>query len=382
MKIGVDIRTLMDRYYSGVSNYTFNLLTELLSTDQENEYILYYNSAKPVNIPKLPGNYKVVSSRYPNKVFNYLLQKIFNYPKIDKLMGGVDCVWAPHFNFLSLTSGPKKIMTVHDLSFLRYKEFFSQRKNFWHKSLNIKKLIKNMDKIIAVSENTKRDLMELLAVPEQKIKVIYSGLEPEFNRKISDEQKTKIKEKYKLPNQFILSLSTLEPRKNLISLIRGYEILRESHSEFNNFKLVLAGPKGWKAQATFQAIKNSKFSESIILTDYVDHEDKPALYVLAKIFVYPSFYEGFGFPPLEAMSMGVPTITSFNSSLPEITGKAAWLVDPFSPLEIAQGMYQLLADPVLYEKFRDLGYKRSQEFSWSKTAKNYLQTLEELTYGK
>ncbi len=142
MKIGVDIRVLMDEYYSGVSLYAANLLTAITAQDQANEYKLFYNSWNDLSERMDRWQQKnaiIVGSRIPNKIFNYFGQKIFHSPKIDQLIGGVDIFWSPHFNFTCLSAKPKKIITVHDLSFWRYPEFFSFRKNFWHRSLDVKK---------------------------------------------------------------------------------------------------------------------------------------------------------------------------------------------------------------------------------------------------
>ena len=177
MKIGIDIRTLMDRRYSGVSNYTLELVNELLRQDQKNQYILYYNSGQDV-ADKIPAfnfaNAEIISTRYPNKIFNYLMQKTLHHPLIDRFLD-VDIFLMPHINFIALSNQCKKIITIHDISFLRYHNFFSWRKNVWHSFINTRKLLNTFDIIVAVSESTKRDLIELLNIPEEKIKVIYSG---------------------------------------------------------------------------------------------------------------------------------------------------------------------------------------------------------------
>ena len=175
MKIGVDIRALMDERYSGVSAYAEQLLKEILRQDQENEYYLFYNSFHNLSarFSSLESErVKVVGTRFPNKIFNYGFQKIFGRPYLDKVLGGVDVFWSPHFNFSNFSKDSKNILTVHDLSFLRAPEFFSWRKNCWHKLLGIKKLIKKADLIVAISKNTKLDLMDIFQVPAEKIKVI------------------------------------------------------------------------------------------------------------------------------------------------------------------------------------------------------------------
>lgn len=382
MKIGIDIRTLMDKHYSGIPAYTFNLLKELFNIDKDNQYFLFYNSFKDVSdrIPDFKNdNVKVVRTRYPNKVFNYILQKIFKYPKLDKVLGGVDIFFAPHINFLSLSDSVKKVITIHDLSFLRYKEFFSHRKNIWHKSIDVKGLVNKFDKVIAISENTKRDLIELCHVSEDKIDVIYSGLSDRYKKISSDDQKMKdIKEKYMLDDKFILYLGTIEPRKNIKGIIKAYNSLRDDNSELSDVKLVLAGGLGWKHGDIIKEYEESKYKKDIKLLGYVNNGDKVYLYNLATVFLFPSFYEGFGFPPLEAMACGTPIITSISSSLPEVVNDAAVLINPYSSSDIASSLELVLKSEKIKEGMIEEGFKQSKKFNWSNSAKKYLEVFNKL----
>lgn len=379
MKIGVDIRALMDERYSGVSAYAEQLLREIIHQDQKNEYYLFYNSFKDLH-PRFSSweseRVKVLGTHFPNKVFNYILQKVFGRPFLDEVLGGVDLFWSPHFNFSHFSKNTKNILTVHDLSFLRAPEFFSWRKNCWHRLLGIKNLINRSVKIIAISENTKLDLIDLFQVPNEKIQVIYSG----FNSlKLSDGENfnTDFANKHQIRTGFLLFVGNIEPRKNLDGLIKAYEILREQNLEISN-QLVLAGAPGWRNQHIYQAAKNSKFSQDIIFTGYIQEEEKVFLYRQASVFVFPSFYEGFGFPPLEAMSYGLPVIASNTSSVPEVVGDAALLVNPAFPSEIASALKIVLSDQKTRESLQLAGAKRLAIFSWEKTAKEYLQLFNSL----
>lgn len=367
MKIGVDIRVLMDENYSGIAEYTDYLLRELLNRDDGNEYIFFFNSLKnPKHLFEKWQNprIKFVRSYWPNKIFNYIFQKCLSWPKIDSLTGPVDVFWSPHINFSSFgkTAG-NKIITIHDLSFLRYPEFFNMRKNFWHKSLNIKKLLNRYDNIVAISENTKHDLMELLNIPEEKITVIYSGLN-------NGHKETKeISSLIGIP--YILYLGTIEPRKNVSGLIEAYNFLRDRHLPLTNYKLVLAGGNGWKNKNIYINAKQSLYRDDICFLGYVSRQEKEWLYQNAKLFVYPSYYEGFGFPPLEAMSHGLATITSDVSSLPEVVTDAALTVNPYSTLDLARAIESLLLDDTLRKNYALKGKERSLFFTWGKTADNY-----------
>lgn len=376
MRIGVDIRVLLDKQYSGISEYAYYLLRELLARDDGNEYIFYYNSIHKID-PKLFNwcNSRVTfkNTAWPNKIFNYVLQKIFSWPKLDSVTGPVDIFWSPHLNFSCFGDQVgKKILTVHDLSFLRYPEFFSARKNFWHKGINVKKLIDKYDVIVAISENTKVDLIELLKVPEEKITVIYSGLNQDED--IIDSDKALLfKKKYDLSEHFILYLGAIEPRKNVDGLVEAYNLLRDKHLPLTNYQLVLAGSRGWKNKPVYKKVADSLYRDDIKFLGYVSRAERNWLYYNASLFIYPSYYEGFGFPPLEAMSHGLATITSDVSSLPEVVGEAALTINPYSTIDLARAIETLLLDSTLREKYQKRGLEQSKFFSWQKTADNYLK---------
>jgi len=379
MKIGVDIRVLMDRYYSGVSEYTANLLKAILQQDNSNDYRLFYNSFHNLRdrLDQWNGDKtKVISTRWPNKIFNYLLQKIFNYPKIDRVLGGLDLFWSPHFNFTSLTKETKKIITVHDLSFWRYPHFFSWRKNFWHRALGVKRILKQANHIVAVSQNTKNDIIELANIASEKISVIYSGNNL-VRREVNNQETQEFLAKHKINHPFILHLGTIEPRKNIDGLIEAFNQLK-TQEQFSKFQLVLAGARGWKSKKIIKAWQKSPFQKDILFLGYVNQTEKEILYSRALVFVYPSFYEGFGFPPLEALSVGLPVICSQTSSLPEVVGEAAILINPFKPEEIASALKMILSDQKLRQRLIDRGYERVKLFSWDKTAKEYLELFKKL----
>jgi len=371
----------MEKNYSGVSEYTLNLLTEIFRKDQKNQYKLFYNSASQVEMPQFNfPNVEYVKTNYPNKVFNLVLQKLFGYPRLDKMLD-VDIFFMPNIGFISLSNKAKKIITIHDLSFLRYKEFFSFKRNLWHKFINLKKTLKKFDHIVAISENTKRDLIELCQIPEEKIKVIYSGLDSNYRMFLPGEKSdklSKIREKYSLSEKFILFLGTIEPRKNIGGLIRAYALLRDKNPELSDFKLVLAGAKGWRVKEILGEYYSCKYKKDIIFLDYVDKEDKVYLYNLASLFVFPSFYEGFGFPPLEAMACGVPVVSSNVSSLAEVINNSGILVAPNNISELAKAMSLILQDKQMKHELIRRGLYNVERFSWKDCANNYLEFLQNI----
>lgn len=377
MKIGFDIRPLMDENYSGVSIYTFNLLREILKQDSVNTYKLFYNSFKnkEKNIPLFEQpNVEITATSYPNKILNYLFFRTLNRPRIDR-KAKVDLFFMPHLNFIAFSKKTKNIVVVHDLSFLHYPYFFTRRQNFWHKALKIKKLLQNASVIIAVSENTKNDIINFYNIPERKIKVIYSGVGAEF--KLIDKQDNKflkLKQQYNLPEKFMLYLGNVEPRKNIESILEAYIFFRNENPE-KNIGLVIAGSSAWKNKIVKTMAQNCHYKKDIYFLGYVKNEDKPYLYNLAEIFLFPSFYEGFGFPPLEAAACGTPVITSNTSSLPEIMRENAILINPHDITELKDAMLQILQDENLAEKMRVNGIRHAQKYSWEKCAREVIETF-------
>ena len=216
--------------------------------------------------------------------------------------------------------------------------------------------------------------MKIYKIDDEKIKVVYSGINSVSNIEPSEASISKIRNKYKLPENYILYLGTIEPRKNIIGIIRAFEELKK-HNIKKNYKLVIAGSKGWLCKDVFEVAKNSTVINDIFFTGFVDDEDKSILYKLAEIFVYPSFYEGFGFPPLEAMQNGTPIITSNFSSLPEAVGDAAIMVNPYNIDELARAMENLLNDDNLKNNLIQKGFQQTKKFSWQKCAGETLEIL-------
>jgi len=387
MRIGIDVRCLAEGRRTGVEEYTLNLLENLFKIDQKNEFVLFFNSfrASRINftwIKKYP-NVTLKKFNYPNKILNFLFW-YFNWPKIDNLIGGVDIFFIPNIIFGSVSKKVKLIVTIHDLSFEKYPETFSLKRRFWHIFINPKKICRQADKIIAVSESTKNDLVSLYKIKPEKVETILSGISEKFRVIDRNEEKLiKVKEKYNLPYRFMLYLGTIEPRKNISAIVTAYEALqnfsqKNKPSGLNNCKLVIAGQKGWLTKKILTEINTSAYKKNIILVDFVEDEDKEYFYNLSSLFVYPSFFEGFGFPPLEAMKCGIPIIASNNSSLPEIVGRGGILVDPDKPGEILEAMKQILDNKELWLKLKTDGLLISSNLNWGKTARKFINIANNL----
>lgn len=415
MNIGIDIRVLAKGKRTGVEEYTINFLSHLLTLDKSNKYRLFYSGfRKPkLNYPWLKSrNIKIKKIRIPNRILDFFL-KFLKFPKIDRILGGVDIFLSPHFLITPLFQKTKRILIFYDLSFVHFPEFFSKSKLFWHKFVSPKKQAQRADLIISISESTKKDLIETYDVGPEKIEVIYPGVDNRFRPMDKNSPEfINIKNKYGLPasfaslrsgsaggpDNFILYFGTIEPRKNILGIIRAFEQLKKTHGnqqgdvqwkgfegialgrekksfDFSNFKLVIAGIKGWLYGEVFKAAENSEFSKDILFTGFVEEEDKPYLYNLAEIFVYPSFFEGFGLPPLEAMACGVPVIVSNKSSLPEVVGDAAIAIDPTRIEELVFSIKNILEDKNLKERLINRGLERIKNFKWEKAVKKFMNLI-------
>ncbi len=368
----------MEKELTGVGEYTFNLLKHLFEIDNTNEYFLFYNSRQDVAkyIPKFPKtNIHYCVFHWPNKLLNLSI-KFLKYPKLDLWIQKIyhtppiDFFFFP--NICSLRTNCPYVLTAHDLSYEFFPEFLSFKRKFWHHFVNPAQLFKNAKQIIAISKNTKQDLINHYQIEPSKIHTIYSGLSANYKILPTDDVRLKkIKQKYNLPEKFVLFLGTIEPRKNLASLISAFELFNQEHPEYS---LVIAGKLGWKFK---KILKSAKLTPNIKFVSFIKDSEKRYFYNLASMFVYPSFYEGFGFPPLEAMACGCPVITSSNSSLSETCQEAALLIDPCNINDLVQAM-DILTKKENAEYWRSLGLKKAKEFNWYKTAQEVATLLKNI----
>ena len=398
MIIGIDVRMLARGTRSGIEEYTINLLSNMISLDNNIEYRLFYNGYKKAKLEydflKAP-NVQLKEFKIPNRLLDTSFQ-FLNYPKIDRMLEDIDLFFSPHIFSSSVSKKCRTLTTFHDLSFENYPKFYSAGKNYWHFSMNPKKQAYTADKIIAVSQSTKDDLINIYNIEPEKIKVIYSGIGLEYGISPPEAQLSAfggdqpqagnfesrimgVKKRYNLPNHYILYLGTLEPRKNIIGLIKAFEILNSQPKAgppwAEKFQLVIAGSKGWLYKDIFKTVQNSPAKNDIIFTGFIDDKDKSTLYGLADLFVYPSFYEGFGFPPLEAMACGTPVITSNFSSLPEAVGDAAITINPYNIDELARAMEMVLTDKKLKDILTERGFEQIKKFSWQNCARETLKFI-------
>lgn len=375
MIIAIDVRPLMGGNTSGVEIYIRQLLVHLFEMDKKNSYILFLNSRKSEKniLNAFKGyNVSIVHTRYPNKIFNAFLT-FFRWPKLDKLIEK-RCKKKPEVFFMPdirpapLSKGTKKITVVHDLAYEHFPQFFSWRTKLWYKLINPRREIRESEKIIAVSEYTKEDIIRTYKVGREKILMIHEGVHQNFGKNITKEKQEQVRKKYNLPRNFFLFLSTLEPRKNIHNLIEAFQQFKKK--ETNDINLVIAG----KANRRIFSPPSLQKNKNIIFPGFIAEEDKAALYSLAKAFIYPSIFEGFGLPLLEAMKCETPIITSNISSIPEIVKDAALLTNPHKPEEIKEAMKKITL-PEIQEDLRKKMRERVRAFTWKRCASETLKTI-------
>ncbi len=370
MKIAIDLRSLHTGMISGVENYIINAVEHMLSADRNNTYTLFYNGFSQKNFDDLRFmNSKIIHKRIPNKILNLSL-KFFKYPKFENFIGDFDILYLPNFNYFSIHSTTKLAVTVHDLSPVIFPEYYNLKRRLWHSFINFRAVCQRADILFAVSEFTKQDLIERFNIRPDKIIVAYPGINHHlFNSNLKIDELREIRNRYDLPGDFMLFINTIEPRKNIIRMIEAFEQLEKP------ITLVIGGKAGWKYGPIFKKMRQSSRRRLIRYIGYIPEEDKPAMIKLARCVLAPSLFEGFGFPPLEALAVGTPVLTSNVTSLPEVVGDAAFMVDPYSVADIAVGMNELLYNESLRQLLITKGLEQSKKFHWEKTAETILRGL-------
>jgi glycosyltransferase involved in cell wall biosynthesis len=276
---------------------------------------------------------------------------------------------------LPFFSGIPSIVTIHDLIAIDFPQYCKNETALYY-GLFLPRSIHKAKKIIAVSDTVKRDILRHFVLDPDKIEVIYHGVESIFRKITCEESLERVTRKYKLPPGFLLYVGNLEPKKNIRRLIEAYMELRR-HAGIRQ-KLVIAGRKGWKYDDIFQIVKREKMEQDILFTGYVEREDLPCVYSLADLFIFPSLYEGFGLPVLEAMACELPVLISNQGALPEIAGEIYPQVDAYNVEDIAKKILVLLGDPELRAKNISYGIKRIKQFSWEKAADETLAVYKKI----
>jgi len=383
MRIGIDIRGLLTGQHSGVEQYTLKVLEQLLRLDQHNTFVLFYVSYRDLD-KKLAdlissaswlqqNNVEIRKLKWVNfPLLLHALWKPLDWPKVDKICGGLGVMWQPSPRILPVSRRCRQVITFHDLVFEIFPQFYTWKSRAWQWQMSYPYLARTADQLIAVSQSTKNDLEKLYHIKPEKIKVIYEGVESSYFDPIDDYVVKVLKEKFNVPEKYLYYIGSLEPRKNVIAIVRTLAYLKEQNV---NIKLVVSGGKSWLEGPIFAEIEKLHLAGHVVFTGSVTEAEKIAWLQGATVFLFPSLYEGFGLPVLEAMAAGCPVVTSNVSSLPEVVGEAAVLVDPNDQNSINIAVANLCSDPNLANRYSEQGRVRAKQFNWEETAKTTLNIL-------
>jgi glycosyltransferase involved in cell wall biosynthesis len=358
VRIGIDARKLHD---FGIGTYIRNLVRQLARLDQTTEYVLFGRPEDTEFLGSLGANFRAVALT----AGNYSIGEQFRIPLAIK-REGVTLFHAPHYVLPPLVPC-RSVVTIHDCIHLMFPQYLPNRLALSYARTSMAIATRRATRIMTVSETSKRDIVKFFGTNPDKIKVIYNAYDKRFGLEPKVEDVVRVRERYQLQDKFVLYVGNVKPHKNLERLLEAFHLLRQRG--LGHVKLVLIGDDISKYASLRRAVHRYQLHQYVRFLGYVSEDTLAAMYRLATVFVFPSLYEGFGLPPLEAMASGTPVVTSNLSSLPEVAGEGAVLVDPYSPQAIADGLYRVLTDEPFAQQLRRRGLARAGQFSWETSAR-------------
>jgi glycosyltransferase involved in cell wall biosynthesis len=370
LRIGLDLVNLAG-VEDGLGRYAVQLVRSLAGSGPGPEFVLFVREELAGCFGPLPQGMRAVPLRVPRRRFVPWNQLAFLRRG---RLAGLDILHSPvSVPPLALpNAGPEKIVTVHDLAFLVDPASSSARSKAWW-NFSWPRALQRAAHIVAVSEQTKRDLVSHLSLPADKISVIYPYVSFP-NADVPGDVMRRARDRFRLPDRYILHVGARHKRKNVRTLVEAFRLLKQDPS-FTH-ALVLAGPRGWDDDALLRATNGEDLKGNVVFTGFVADADLPGVYAGADVLVFPSLYEGFGYPPLEAMACGTPVVVSNLSCLPEVAGEAALLVPPLDARAVADGILQVLKTPGLANRLREAGRRRVRTFSKERLAREYLDVYQ------
>ncbi len=373
MHICLDVSPTVQKH-AGLGRYAGEIARALAEHKPQLKLSLFYNGEGQAELPDYLSPLPYKSVKVGNKPWRMgvLLSQLTRWP-MDQVFGATDIFHATN-HLLAHFSQARTVYTLHDLIFLRYPEYHLPY-NRWYLTFTMPRYLRAADVIVTPSECSKRDAIHYYGLPESKFRVIYEAPAPTFQPVTDPAWLKRVRQKYHLPDKFILHVATIEPRKNLSRLLEAFQPLL---AEWPDLKLVLVGKKGWLYESFFQKLQALGLEACVIFPGYVEEADLAAFYQLAELFVFPSLYEGFGLGPLEAMACGAPVISSNSSSLPEVVGNAGLLVDPTDTAGLSQAIRRVLSDPELRQDLQGRALIQARKFSWQKAVDELEQVYQAL----
>lgn len=379
MRIAIDY-TAAIRQGAGIGAYVRNLVTAMLAQDTSNQYTLLTSgrSTKERPFPEAE-NVRGHSLLVPDRYLNILWYR-WQVPFPPTLFSGpVDIYHGPDFALPPLGQKVRKVVTIHDLAFLEHPEYAVSSLAAYLRKV-VPEAIKAADIVATISHEVSRTLIDHFQIPQEKLVVIPPGVGKSFHRITDPIILDATRHKFALKHPLVLAVGTLEPRKNHMGLIKAFYQAQKKKN--GPAMLAIAGGKGWLYEETMHLVDELKLDKKVRFLGRVSDLELITLYSMADLFAFPSFFEGFGMPPLEAMACGTPVITSNVSSLPEFASDAAFLVNPHNTDEIAQAISRLLEDKQLHRELQEKGYQRAREYTWERSAQKMLHVYQQIYTGK
>ena len=358
MRIGIDARKLHD---FGIGTYIRNLLRHLARIDRQTEYVVVCRQADVAFLQTLGENFRAV----PEAAGNYSIAEQIAIP-LALRREGVTLFHAPHYILPALVRC-RSVVTIHDCIHLMFPQYLPNRFALAYARTSMALAASRSTRVMTVSESSKRDIIRFFDTDPAKISVIYNAYDERFAIEPSEEDILRVRERYQLHDEFVLYAGNVKPHKNLERLIEAFDLVRKRG--LDHLKLVLIGDQISKYAVLRRAVHQHQLHPYVRFLGYLPEETLAVMYRLAGVFVFPSLYEGFGLPPLEAMVSGTPVVTSTASSLPEVAGNAAELVDQYDPHAIADGIYRVLTDEGVRRDLRQKGLARARQFSWEESVR-------------
>ncbi|MFN7914227.1 MAG: glycosyltransferase family 1 protein [Vicinamibacterales bacterium] len=369
MRIGIDARKLHDY---GIGTYIRNLLRELARLDQQTEFVLLCRPGDVEGLRALGANFRPVVET----AGNYSITEQVKVP-LALRREGVDLFHAPHYVLPPLVHC-RSVVTIHDCIHLMFPQYLPNRAALTYARTSMAMAASRATRVLTVSETSKADIMKFFGTEPSKIDVIYNAYDERFGVEPVEEDVVRVRERYQLHDEFVLYAGNVKPHKNLERLIDAFQIVRMRG--LDHLKLVMIGDDISKYAALRRAVHRYQLHNYVRFLGYLPEHTLAVMYRLAGVFVFPSLYEGFGLPPLEAMASGTPVVTSNISSLPEVAGDAAQLVDPYDPEAIADGIYRVLTDVDLRRDLRRRGLARARQFSWGASVRRVREIYGEVVH--
>jgi len=371
LRIGIDARKLHD---FGIGTYIRNLVRHLARLDRETEYVLLCRDEDRAGLAALGENFHPVTETAPT----YSVAEQVTIP-LALRRAGVTLFHAPHYVLPPLVTC-RSVVTIHDCIHLMFPQYLPSRMAYAYARSVMWAAARRAQLIITVSEASKRDILHFFKVPPEKVVVVHNAIDERFLVPPPDIELARVRERYQLQHGFVLYAGNIKPHKNLVRLIEAFSQIRQG--PFQELKLLIIGDQISKLPALRRAVHQLKLHKHVRFLGYIPDETLAVLYRSAEVFVFPSLYEGFGLPPLEAMASGTPVVTSNTSSMPEVTGGAAVLVDPYDVGSIVDGVRRVLTDASLAAELRRKGPLRAREFSWARSVARTKELYEAVAGGR